>query len=949
MAYGIKYRFQWRSPMREHLTYDVIIREEGYEGGINPLYPSGDALIITQGAIDDSELVPIKPTEMEFTLLCKDDGEPYSEFYTLDPKRFRVEVSECDDMQCRKRWIGYIATGDYMQPCAKPPYQVTIRANDGFGILKAMPYLDANGENFSQDRTVRQLIDFLLSPLDEMPGERLAYIWDFEKLSAKQSEHSFDLMSISDSTIYTVFGEEAPTYYDVLEAVLSNFGLQLFQNYGEWEVRSLGQLLRSGARGDIEVATLYNGKEGLSTDATLSFVPPLNKLKVDGEDSNSVVLNDMYKSSLWSAERMVDSGVYKPLKDAIVQNHFNRLFLKLGSTTGATAWFTLPGTVSYSASTRLKFSAKLYFERVSDYNPVRVGVWISDARYKGSSSIDVIRNRNFTDMTVIANTTVLASNPSVTGWKKVESGSWRDTFDDTTSTLITLSSGPAGYGYNGVGYNASRERYAEHLIEIITDGIPVYNEDVKEWEVHILFACRDAASSVSFWIDEPTIEVVEDNAITTEQSRDIQISDLAIEDAAYSPAFNSVRRLNVSSDVFAPAVHYAGSKRPVYGCLTPASKMSFAHVIGSNLKEFRNTVSRQIEGDLYHSLDNGLNSLFKEDRRTYYVNYSRWLPARGLRNVQLREATALSPLTSAVMPSTYSGVSKVWSIDDSIFFIPASGGSLVRYDAITDTYSKVTTLDGTETIAVGVNAICVNTASVVDGVKNATLTAYNKYGKRVSQLYELTSPYVTDSEWKTAMLSARYDLDSKVWVTRFREKTTITVKVYDDSGYELVTTQQTISSASSIEEIILFSGGYVIPILTNKTYSNYWLSYSIHTGKILEVALSGSFKIVAVSDTAVVCLNANSAVMVYERTSPVIDYTSSNQLFFNGRASFGDIQINSAIISFADASGNVYIYDLRSEQNVQVSFLPISGYALCGSRLYTFGERNVRSITGYRL
>ena len=166
MAYGLKYRFEWQSPMREKSLYQVVIYEEGYTGAVRPLYPSGEKMVVTQGSIDDNELVPIKPTEITLTLLCKEYNEPYASFYTLDPKKYRIFVTECTDM-CIPKWSGYIATGDYSQPYAKPPYQVTVKANDGFGILKAMPYLDANDELFARDLTIRELLEFLLSPLDE--------------------------------------------------------------------------------------------------------------------------------------------------------------------------------------------------------------------------------------------------------------------------------------------------------------------------------------------------------------------------------------------------------------------------------------------------------------------------------------------------------------------------------------------------------------------------------------------------------------------------------------------------------------------------------------------------------------------------------------------------------------------------------------------------------------
>ena len=341
MAYGLKYRFEWQSPMREKSLYEVVIYEEGYTGTVRPLYPSGEKIVVTQGSIDDNELVPIKPTEITLTLLCKEYNEPYASFYTLDPKKYRIYVTECTDM-CIPKWVGYIATGDYSQPYAKPPYQVVVRANDGFGILKAMPYLDANDELFARDLTIRELLEFLLSPLDEEGMLRYVDIWDYEKVSPTQDGHTFDLISISDSTIYNVF-EETPSYYDVLERVLSNFGLQLFQLNGKWCIRSLGTLARSAFLGNIPIHLLNSGKRGISADSILSFVPPVGKLTIEATDSSQVALKDMLEPKWWAAEH--DKSTGHSFKAMVVRKRHGRLFLQFGGL-GTTAWYMLPGTVS---------------------------------------------------------------------------------------------------------------------------------------------------------------------------------------------------------------------------------------------------------------------------------------------------------------------------------------------------------------------------------------------------------------------------------------------------------------------------------------------------------------------------------------------------------------------------------------------------------------------------
>ena len=55
MAYGVKYRADWQSPMRDKRAYRIEILEDGYTGDVLPLYPTGDVLTITRGNIDDDD------------------------------------------------------------------------------------------------------------------------------------------------------------------------------------------------------------------------------------------------------------------------------------------------------------------------------------------------------------------------------------------------------------------------------------------------------------------------------------------------------------------------------------------------------------------------------------------------------------------------------------------------------------------------------------------------------------------------------------------------------------------------------------------------------------------------------------------------------------------------------------------------------------------------------
>ena len=109
MAYGVKYRGEWRATTRGVRNYVVEILQRGYSGDVLPILLTGDCVTLAFGEVDESELQPIKSSEATITILCTEEGNPYIEFFTLDPAQYQVIITENGS----EIWRGYLATGDY--------------------------------------------------------------------------------------------------------------------------------------------------------------------------------------------------------------------------------------------------------------------------------------------------------------------------------------------------------------------------------------------------------------------------------------------------------------------------------------------------------------------------------------------------------------------------------------------------------------------------------------------------------------------------------------------------------------------------------------------------------------------------------------------------------------------------------------------------------------------
>ena len=143
MAYATKYLFKWESvggTIRE-----IRVLKDGYSG-----YPVqrnlGRAPILRK-----QQNGVVFGTSIEFYAECAIDGE-FSEFYTTDPKAFRVDLYAGSTLL----WQGYISPELYAEPDIAPPYDVRVIATDGIGELKLYDFAPQGA------KTLRQMFTYLL-------------------------------------------------------------------------------------------------------------------------------------------------------------------------------------------------------------------------------------------------------------------------------------------------------------------------------------------------------------------------------------------------------------------------------------------------------------------------------------------------------------------------------------------------------------------------------------------------------------------------------------------------------------------------------------------------------------------------------------------------------------------------------------------------------------------
>lgn len=211
MAYKQKYRLSWDGETGSEC--EVRIYEEGY---------TGEVLTLRQGAapvlrMDDGEA--IRGTSLELTLEAVADGQ-LAGFYTTDNRRYRVDLY-------RNRlliWQGFTLPELYAEPCVAPPYDVSVTAADGLGILK-------NNKFWMTSGGVKKLSEVVHWILFQTGLSMQISVADTLRRGGQQADRT---MLVQTEVNVAMF--EGMTFYEALETILTSIGAYVTQRDGWWRI-----------------------------------------------------------------------------------------------------------------------------------------------------------------------------------------------------------------------------------------------------------------------------------------------------------------------------------------------------------------------------------------------------------------------------------------------------------------------------------------------------------------------------------------------------------------------------------------------------------------------------------------------------------------------------------------------------------------------------------------
>lgn len=955
MAYGVKYSCEWTSPMREQRVYTIDILEDGYTGEVYPLYPTGDVLRITQGKIDDPELEPIKSSEAVLSLLCIDEGDPYMSLFTTDPMRYKLRIRQGKGPKKSPYWQGYLVAGTYTQDYANPPYHVQIRATDGLAILKDIPYLDAEGKRYTGILSLDSIVRDIISRIS---NEGVVYPYINDSIVPAQTDDTFTIVGLEAEGLYaTLGGNDTPSCYDVLTAVLSSMQCQIYQGYPYWFIRPVSSLISarrangaiSGANNAGSDIPLYSNADdgvGMSTSSVLSLLPPYKHLKTSRPTPVEVtdypeLLKCSRWQSVWGAKRagimhrgndMLRLAVYDEGDDYTAYGMayvFDGILDRSSVTSisvGLEAYNLSGKEVSFRAGFLLVDSTadpiKAWKGNMSDLEVDNVAVWYNEKWVTLSNLKDEM------DIKAIARTSIVSAMQKVT----IEASSRYVMFEIPVSIKQLTSS----------------------TISVNVDNLnsPIANK----YRLVLFLGGQKGLPPIE--LREPTLTVERKTDIEpVERADDFIIHTYGMGDISYEQVFADTWMLPASGTIFESPLIDMRNGSTLRGVVTPGQRQLMCDAAITSLAQLRGDIRRQLDGDVFAKTNIDVDAKWIDrDGRRYYTNYVERLLRRGLFRVQLRE---LPNAADAAPAAVYSGeMTNIVSMDSSAMWLGMNGRRLYRYDAEHDIVEVVQdSPTGTYALTLNEGQCCACVVSY-DGVYY-TLTAYDTHGEVLSKIEQAQGlVQVYDTVLKDIVLrSARFDANINTWSLVGGDSRVTYLQVLSGDGYNISGNSISFSEFCNATDFTLLPNGYAWAGRTNPAstlFTTYWHGFAYHLPGGAE-KFADYKRIVACNEVYFLIDDKTKGTFgIYHRTSPAMDY-SARPLYTVNTSRYRFVAMNNALVLFraidntgADTYG-AFVYDGRTGNIVTLTTpLAIGSTKLWLSRDKVYGAY-VNADGSYRI
>lgn len=938
-GYGLRYTAKWRSPMRGKQLYQLYIYKKDYRGESEDLAVAGDVFSLTQGDRDCSELQPIIASELAITLMCSKAGDPYVELFTLDPLGYKVLLAQsrkgADGVERSVvMWEGYLANGNYSQALSRPPYQVHIVANDGFSALKSLPFLDSDKRKLSATLSVKGWLTALLEPL----GLRSMDVWPYDPVAVSQLENTLSVVGLTTEAIYNAFGENVPTFYDVLESVLQTFGLQLYQSYGRWVVRSVYSLVdysrpesfqhisQSFGLAEREALTpLYGGgKRGMLSTGSMSMARPLGTIKIEHPDAAySSMIDGMTNPERWLNAFVRKSDAKRVLTYDGADSTVRQRLVTPAENAYCGQAYVLDGLFSAAPKVELSISLDLWNRSNKVDNKVHFGLYAVDAAIDPTSWTF----REDGDYRFYVDGIVWTYNPTNKQWVKVPNG-----YQATGSTISQLTEITLQASKNSYNFRDNVSTWLLTSTNVVLDVVSLPDLGVPAYKLVLVFAINNDSLDgmpAEYNLGNPKLELRQSTTAVLPNLKDkVSVSGYGIEEDSYVQRYTDSFVLPISNTSSIPAIVDVDNIAPIYGFVSPTISGRLSDTVTSKVKELRGDVYRQLEGEMLQPDPIDFSSLFRDDDgRVYRPLYVRSILARDIYDVQLREVLPLRPDPSELTLAGPAIRNRV-ALDSSVIYTDESSLDVYRYDTVSGEVSQLRSSMYKKYLGQGYNCVCVIEEIVVGEVYH--LYAYNDNGEQLSEVQNVYGTAISTrpanaQDAQLAAIAAKYNSLCDVWVMIGNMGNNVVYTyIVDGKGGLLAEVEcfWKVGQMMSVDDIILTENGYFVNMYlaaSNSYNAVLWCDFAKHElGEYVTWKRSG-YRMLGASGRQLL-LQAGSDMKLYPVANPSYSIDESSPIQVLPVSEWQYVGMNSALTLFRLAgSDGGSVFDSRTCQTVQLS------------------------------
>ena len=960
MAYGVRYNCEWVSPMREKREYIISIMERDYEGVVGELRPTGDVLTITQGVRDEEEFTPFRPSEAELTLLCTEEGSPYISLFTTDPTRYMMRIMRrmYDRRGVAKvvtEWCGLLNTCTYTQDYGVVPYEVSLRASDGIALLRDMPFVDTDGTHFEGRMSLWEIVTYILGRL---PSELGVEVFAEDNIvTPEQKASTLQLLGVDVEGLYVMLGgQDVPSCYDVLEAILKSLQLQLFQGYGAWHIRSLGALtsvkkhplLASDVNGGVDIMSLYtdDGDDtGVSVSATLSLRAPYRKLTVQRPELQATTEGGAYPQALdpmmWvSAFGGVKLSTYAR-KERMIRLKSSLLKKSKSEDIGCAL---LPDIIFERAQqTTLSVTFDLYNLHTKD-KEMRMMLLAYDAECSIVDGLFAPSTKRIEVSIPLAYWDATKSK-----WVEVEKGVYEQ--PSTPSAMggdypfvsgwqtLTLSAAPK-INYFDRPVPTSYMSHTSVSLDISTMDVAV----AKSMRLALVFAGKVGEPLSSIEVRNPAIlftDAVE--GVEDVKFDEALISTSGMGDIAFGQTLADAWVRPTSGHSYQVPLINLITGCQMRGLIAPQQRSLVADIALYNMRALRGKITQVIDGELYAKTRIDLNARWRDrEGRVFYTNYIRRLYRRGIYEVQLCEIPIFTP--AGFTGAFEEGVSAIVGLDTRAYWLNTNRDALDTYDMLTGKFSNVLLAELNQPLTLNEGQRC---ACLVEQVRSDDgdeydyiLRAYSTEGVLISEVDSLkTLAGAGIVNFDSFARSAKYDANIGMWTLVDSSAKSTTLMLITRDGEVAGKNTYTASSYLRVTSSTISPNGFVVTThpSTLGDFYTWWHSNSEHLDAAI-VRLATNIDILAVNESMIVQQHLDTSTLaVYARTDVQLGH-GDEALIELSAASHAFITMNNALVVFREVVdgnlGAVKVYDARTGRALTIAADKTTVVWLSGDMLF---------------